>query len=399
MRAELSAHRVRTHRHLRYSTEVTDIEETLLMLTGRPDDLVSIESVELAGHTIRFDHATQTAHHAHHSDPAIVFETTDGHHLQVFFHALPPTRSNLELQVVRAGATQTVDVTWSKDASRPTLSTRTIVGMTSSPRVEIACGEDVEIIFQRLQFGRITEERFVLPAGEHEVPIPPAFSDAFGVAVSTSGLLHGIEHKHMILGKFGAPSGRDLLTGGETITHGIDEEFSYRAAIAVTDSAGWPGGMTEPWIGFDEIDVWCKPEQKPAMLKRMQACPIPWNITTFGMDGDVVVLPPGASAPPEQPCSYLLFSDADDFGFQERIEGLLERLPSMPDDHRCLDVQWLAANRAPANDRPRYGIAFSTPTAEPLTKARVRQFKAERLTGYRVQNGLAASLPFPAGEL
>lgn len=393
MLGQLSSHLVRTHRHLRYGPAITNIEETLLMLSGTAAELQEIRAISLAGRNIRFDHGTRTAHHEHHSDPAILFEADGRHNLQVFFHDLAPKRDMAALVIeLHGGRAVTLPCSWPEPEKLPVFRSELIAGMTYEPRLEIECDEAVEVIFQRLAFGRIVEERHEVDAGEHEIALPPAFADAYGVAVSTAGLMHGIEHKHVVLGKFGAPSGRYLLAEGETYSHGIEEDFAYRAAVAVADGAGRPGGLTDPWIGFDEVDVWCRPDQADEIRNLMLGCPVPWRVTTYGSEADVLLLSLDQTPPPDHPSSYMLFESAESPGFRDQVVRLMEHQQNFADDHRCIDSQWLTADRPPANDRRRYGIAFSTPTEGNALKARVEAFKAAKLG---VGFALAASLPLP----
>ena len=410
MRATVSPHLVRNRRHAEEGCAETHFVETLVTISGDARDLRKLRAATCSGHRVRIDAAARIAWHADgHADPIVPFENEGGTHIQLFLIDLPPGEVSGEVVIEDAHGAWSIP-TFNVPARGDGEPIDSVLVKDGPGRwfVEVTAREPFEAITQTTEFGAAREDVTHYPDGFHRLRVGPGYCESWGLALSSMDIEGGVEHKHMMFGKFGVGSGRHLMDRGTVYAPKVVQPFAYRALVARVAPDGRPGGADACWDGFDEVEVWAEPHEVGAARAAMRGCPVPWRLTTYGRSGtplgieaDVVLATPGEE-PQDRPFSYMLFDDAGAEGFAARMRKAVVSAKGLADGNRLLDGSWFAAEEGKIDRNVKsHGVAFSLPDAlvgiarGSVVDAKRRVFESSACRGCAWMTRCDGILPYP----
>lgn len=365
--ATLSAHRVRNRRHAAAGTVEMQFLETVVSLRGTLREIRAVRAVELCGRRVELDHDAMLANHGSHADPLVPAVIDGGEMVQIFLADLEPgiVREGPVLELAQ-GRTRHCPEVWEGDrAPAETIASSLARHGTGRWSIAAASSQPFEVLVQRFADGRAQETRTVLPAGSHEISVGPCFGEVHGVALSSLAIAGGLEHKHMILGKFGLASGRHLLSGGALLPPRAMEPFAYRSLVSDVRSPACIAATLAHAGAFDEIELWCAPDLASACSEAGRGRSGGWRVRTHAPPGDdascdVTTLAPGDTPPMNgRPFSYMLFRSARDEDFGDRLAAAAACARSRP-EAPLIDRAWLSCKESHDVGRG-YGIGYSLP--------------------------------------
>lgn len=391
----LSPHVVRTVRHLRSGVAEYTRQECVVTVAGSSQFLDTITGITMGEVTAMVDQKARLVRHTSHTDPLVRFRHEGVEQLQIFLHDTLPSGAPPVALIHTGHAIESMPVVRDETDLPEPVETRIVDMAGGQMEILIEVDDVFELIEQRVNLGQYSEHR-ITDVGRGEFPVSPRHADVFGVVVSSRGVHGGIEHKHQILGRFGYPSGRKLIRSGQIYDSGQTEPHNFKSALAPLDDQGLVGGLSEPWLGFSELEVWCEPVRKAEAEAAMLNCSIPWAIRTYGHspDADVMTLNPGDTPPvSDQFFSFNLFGTGVDF--HDRLQASIAHV----DNPRLVERLWILNQEEPASGEKRYGIAWTTYTddADQVERSKIRELRHRAIGATRSDTcaGKAACIPLP----
>ncbi len=359
LRASLSPHHVVNTRHAADGDVVHDMDEGLLSFSGTEAHIKSIARVEAFGRIIAIRPGIGIAsHHGRHADPAAIYAADGVWWLQLFFDGQPMESCTGSVRLT----TDSGEVAeLGPPAPRPRRSSRMISNLVRDAaglHIDVVSPEPFERIVQQTCDGSYQEARHAFPAGSHRFRVEPGFCDSYGIAFSSRSIEGGEERKHMILGTFGAASGRHLLIAGEMLAPKTPHAFAYRSLIARYE--GDLDAVLQVAEDFDELEIWHRPHEA-AEVAAVSARPRT-RLRSYGLaaeDADVTLWRPG-DAIPDRPFSAMLFQDLSTPTAADILVDLALHAPLIHAGAPCLDRIWLDATRCVTDYEARsYGVGWS----------------------------------------
>lgn len=382
LEAVAARHKCVSFYHASSGTQVSTFDEATLSLGGTHGAIQSVCGIEIDGVKFEVDRARKTVTHPEHSDPAIPFLHAGRWWLQIFlcegrYERELPTKVKVS---TTSGTHEVASVIIRQSDSDIEMASR-LTGRAGDRRIECLSSHPVEGTIQWSVCGREMESGAVrLKAGRNEMKLHPIHGERYGICLSSTDPFGGIEHKHMVFGETGHASGR-ILANRDGFWLPKTREFAYRSIIAVDHGQddGWLQNlMGDPEI--DELDIWTS-VSKAQLIATSKLMAPGRRITTYApaVDpaakfADVVIVDPDSHLPDNKDLAFMLFMDQAQDGFQDRLELVLRRLATIPDEINVIDRAWIGSKGQPAMSTPNYGIGFSV-SSEKDKKSHIALYK------------------------
>lgn len=258
-------------RSFAYRSDDSSIQDdyplTLLLTPPTDDSWRRTSDIRLGSYSIEIDHQRRSLHHrGRHADPLFPVQTEQGgtttFEINLYDIGLEDIRNaGIEL-VMASGEICRVAPQMMAEQADPDRLDSHIDWLPSRPVLHVTLAQPGELVWQVLRFGRFSEQRQLLEAGQHAIAIPPAFADWYGISISSEAIYGAIEHKHMLLGQLGIGAGRWLYLSRQDLLlpppmAGADR---YRALVVVVDPVE-PAAVTARKLehlstAWHELDIW-----------------------------------------------------------------------------------------------------------------------------------------------
>lgn len=368
MKVVHAAHVSVMHRHMEDGTDVERFDEGTLTFVARADELRRIRGIRANDHSVVIDHQRQTADHGTHMDPAIIVEDPSITFLQVFLCGNgadePVSKVAVVLDDGSVSILETVRHEPSDDSDIRSELKRTRSGWS----FEVG-GSSVTPIWQHSRFGTERETIGTTITVGGILRVPSFFSDRLGLCLTTDDMFGGTEHKHLLHGEAGQASGRWVFAGGNMHAPRARRMPAYKSAVAKLMDGEVP--PREAFAGFDELQLFCRPENAEAALREYAGCASSIGVMTVSEyeeeEPDVLLVDPlvGYEARPDRPISMLLFADQNAHAYTERFKAAAALFRSLPDETPVLESAWFSeSGMEPERGVRYYGIGYSHSTAD-----------------------------------
>lgn len=380
MKAVLAKHRCRAFRYLTSGVRENLFDEDTLTIVGSEDEIAAIERIEIGSRKVDIDHVRGTADHGTHIDPMIPVAHGEFSHLQLFLCGYEAADITREVRVQAHGRTIHLRGDVSDEAFVETM-TSSVERTDDGWFLKVNAPEGAEIIWQFQASGIEHEIEADHVTGEAEIKLPTRMGNRLGICVTSSEIFGGVEHKHLVFGEVGHPSGRYLWSRGALYAPKLADEFAYRSLIVHYR----PGEvLPENLSTYDEIELIVEQKDIDAAVMAMHDLGVDGFITSVShasrpgpCHGDIVLLAPDEEPVEDEMCSYLLFSNQDDPDWPERLKAAFKAVRSGV--RNLIELPWLGASTpALSASQNQYGIAFSVPGRE-SRKSKVFAAKREKL--------------------
>ncbi|MTH97600.1 hypothetical protein [Roseibium sp. RKSG952] len=361
MRAVYAKHRCRVFRHVEPTVRKNLFDENTLTLIGTEDEISSVTRIETGDRSVRIDHVRGTADHGTHIDPMIPIEYRGEIILQLFLCGYEESDMTETVIAHAGGEARRLVPEKSDDASSENMST-SVRKSEDGWFLKVVAPEGADIIWQFQAGGKEHEVEADHVVGEAEIRLPSYMGNRLGICITSPEIFGGVEHKHLIFGEVGHPSGRHLWSRGTLYAPKLADQFVYRSLIIdFRPGDDFPKDLRS----FDEIELIAEQGDVDAALTAMNDLGVKGIVTSLShagrpgpRHGDIVLLTPGDDPIKDETCSYLLFRDQDDPDYPERLEAAVRAARSGADN--LIELPWLgAATPTLTSSESQYGIAFS----------------------------------------
>jgi hypothetical protein len=369
MKVVHSTHVSVMHRHMEDGTDVEKFDEGTLTFVGSVADLRRIRGVKANDRAIVIDPVRQTADHGTHMDPAIIVDDPSLTFLQIF---LCGSGAGEEIRKVAVVMDDNSVIMLEPVRHKPTddeniySELRRIDG---SWQFEVS-GSSITPIWQHSRFGTEREMVGMPIVGSGKLRIPPLFSDRLGLCLTTDDMFGGTEHKHLLHGEAGQASGRWVYVGGNMHAPKAKRMPAYRSVVARLMDGDVP--PPDAFAGFDELQIFCRPEHAELAIHDYIASGIPaLSVMTVSEeeedDPDILLVDPrlGYRGNRDRPISMLLFCDQNDPTYPDRFQAAVSLFRHLPEETPVLESAWFSESAIePERGVRHYGISYSHSTAD-----------------------------------
>jgi len=356
------------HRHMEDGTDVERFEEGTITFVAPASDLRRIRGMKANGHSVVIDHVHGTADHGTHMDPAIIVETPTMTFLQVFLCGADAGVSVPKVAVVLDDGSACVIETVRHVPDEEGDITSSLVRTRSGWSFDVA-GASVTPIWQHSKFGIERETVSTTIIGSGVLRVPSLFSDRLGLCLTTDDLFGGTEHKHLLHGEAGMPSGRWAFAGGNLHAPRARRMPAYRSAVAKLFDGEVP--PVDAFAGFDELQLFCRPEHAEMAMSDYAASAQAVSVTTVSEhedeDPDILLVDPrlGYFGAPDRPLAMLLFEDQNDPDYPDKLAAAASLFRRLPQETPVLESAWFSESGIePERGVRYYGIGYSHSSAD-----------------------------------